>query len=191
MIISLKTPSFHLSLSNGIISTLTRETEILMELSKTLLKFIRPPPNSVFECHNPQEIKFRTRLRLGFRNLHEHKFKHIMQSELSLKTVPCDFFVRSNSYTFLGIVWVLRDFRAIRLVTSRCIVDSFSLHNKLEKKHRCQLFFCILVTWYDVVGSHSNKKNFRKSMQITHEKCFKIHIKNIYWKFIVHKLNAL
>ena len=40
-----------------------------------ILKFIRPP-NSVFECHNPQEIKFLTRLRLGLSHLLEHKFKH-------------------------------------------------------------------------------------------------------------------
>ena len=28
-------------------------------------------------------------------------FYIIVQSELSLKTVPCNFFIRSNSYTFL------------------------------------------------------------------------------------------
>ena len=31
------------------------------------------------------------------------------------------------------LVWVLRDFRAIRLVTSKCLVDSFPLHIKAEK----------------------------------------------------------
>ena len=29
-----------------------------MELSKTIQKFIRPPSNSVFECHNLHGIKF-------------------------------------------------------------------------------------------------------------------------------------
>ena len=59
--------------------------------------------------------------------------------------------------SFGHIVWVLRNFQAIRLVTSKCLVDSFSLHNKVEKKHRCQIFLYI-VTWYDVIGSHGNKK---------------------------------
>ena len=31
----------------------------------TILKFIRPSPNSVFECRNSQGIKLQTRLRLG------------------------------------------------------------------------------------------------------------------------------
>ena len=42
----------------------------------TVLKFIRPSPNSLFECHNPPGVKFLTRLRLGLSYLHEHKFRH-------------------------------------------------------------------------------------------------------------------
>ena len=34
---------------------------------KSILKFIRPSANSLFNCHNPKEIKFITRLRLGLR----------------------------------------------------------------------------------------------------------------------------
>ena len=49
----------------------------------TILKFIRPSPNSVFECHNPQGIKFLTRLRLGLSHLREHKFKHSFQDSLN------------------------------------------------------------------------------------------------------------
>ena len=43
---------------------------------KSILKFIRPSGNSFFNCHNPKEIKFITRLRLGLSHLREHKFKH-------------------------------------------------------------------------------------------------------------------
>ena len=46
-----------------------------------ILKFIKPFPNSVFECNNPQKIKFLKRLRLGLGHLREHKFKHSIEVE--------------------------------------------------------------------------------------------------------------
>ena len=55
-----------------------------MELSKkTILKFIRPSPNSVFKCHNLQGIKFLTRLCLGVSDLREDRFKHSFQDFVS------------------------------------------------------------------------------------------------------------
>ena len=50
---------------------------------KSILQFIRPIPNSVFDCHNPQGIKYVTRLRLGLSHLREHKFKHNFQDCLN------------------------------------------------------------------------------------------------------------
>ena len=44
----------------------------------TILKFIRHSPNSQFECHNPQVIKFLTRLRQN-----SVKFKHSFQDSLN------------------------------------------------------------------------------------------------------------
>ena len=60
----------------------------------------------------------------------------------------------------------LKDFCAIRLVTSKCWVDCFFfLHNRVEKKHRCQKMFCVFVTWlYDVIGSNSKKKFFSEKV---------------------------
>ena len=40
-----------------------------------MLNFIRPSPNSFFDCHNPKGIK----LRLSLSPLREHKFKHSFQ----------------------------------------------------------------------------------------------------------------
>ena len=54
-----------------------------MKLSKTILKSIRSSPNGVFKCHNPQGIKFLTKLCLGLSDLREHKFKHSFQDSLS------------------------------------------------------------------------------------------------------------
>ena len=41
-----------------------------------MLNFMRPSPNSFFDCHNPKRIKLITRLRLGLSHLREHKLKH-------------------------------------------------------------------------------------------------------------------
>ena len=44
-----------------------------------ILKFIRPVPNSIFNCHHPRLPKLLTRLRIGLNNLRKHKFKHSFQ----------------------------------------------------------------------------------------------------------------
>ena len=36
------------------------------------LKFIRPSPNKITQCHNPKKIKSVTRLRLGVSHLRKH-----------------------------------------------------------------------------------------------------------------------
>ena len=50
---------------------------------KSILKFIRPSANSLFNCHNPKGINFITRLRLGLNHLREHKVKHSFQDSLN------------------------------------------------------------------------------------------------------------
>ena len=53
------------------------------------ITILRPSPNSVFQilynnvCHNPQRIKFFTRLGLGLSHLPEHKFKYSFQDSLN------------------------------------------------------------------------------------------------------------
>ena len=42
----------------------------------TILNFIRPKGNSVFDLHDTNGIKLLTRLRLNFSHLNEHKFRH-------------------------------------------------------------------------------------------------------------------
>ena len=45
----------------------------------SLLKFVRPVANSVFEINNPYGLKLLTRLRLGLSHLRYHKFRHNFQ----------------------------------------------------------------------------------------------------------------
>ena len=50
---------------------------------KRILSFIRPSPDSTFNCHNLRGIKLLSRLRLGLSHLREHKFKHSFQDSLN------------------------------------------------------------------------------------------------------------
>ena len=51
-------------------------SESLSIFKKSILKFIRPPPNSTYNCFNTKDIKHLTSLRLGLSHLRDHKFKH-------------------------------------------------------------------------------------------------------------------
>ena len=60
-----------------------RNSESLNVFKNSLLKFIRPSGNSVFNCHNLRGIKLPTSLRLGLSHLREQKFKHGFQDSLN------------------------------------------------------------------------------------------------------------
>ena len=62
---------------------LLKKTPSLAVFKKSILEFIRPSPNSVFNCHIPIGIKYLTRLRVGLSHLREHKFKHGFQDLLN------------------------------------------------------------------------------------------------------------
>ena len=98
--IFLKAIFFHLPLLNGIILTLIWQTQILWNFQNTILKYTRPSPNSVFKCHDPQEIKFLTRLCLGLSHLREHKFKHSFQNLVN-PLCKCGVEVESTSHFWL------------------------------------------------------------------------------------------
>ena len=55
-----------------------RNSDTYENFKSTILKFIRPSPNRVFEFHNPQGIKFLARLHLGLSHLCEALFLKII-----------------------------------------------------------------------------------------------------------------
>ena len=68
----------------------------------SILKFIRPSPNKIFQCHNPKGIKLVARLKLDLSHLREHKFKHSIQDTLNplcsdIKTT-CHYFLHCPSF---------------------------------------------------------------------------------------------
>ena len=73
---------FHqLSLNN--LDLKIRNSKTFSVFQKSILKFIRPSSNSIFNCHSPEGIKLITRLRLGLSHLREHKFRHNFQDTLN------------------------------------------------------------------------------------------------------------
>ena len=65
-----------------------------------VLKFIRPKPDSIYNCHNPKEIRLTIRLRLGLSHLHQHKFKHSFQDCLNPLSL-CGYDVKISSHFLL------------------------------------------------------------------------------------------
>ena len=65
-----------------------------------MLSFIRPSPDSFFDCHNPKGIKHITRLRLGLSHLRNHKFKHSFQHAINV-LCNCGPDIESATHFFL------------------------------------------------------------------------------------------
>ena len=69
---------------------------------KNLWNFSRLFANSIFNIHNPYEIKLLTRCRLGFSHLHDHKFRYCFQDTLgpfySFKKILLKFFLYCTNF---------------------------------------------------------------------------------------------
>ena len=66
----------------------------------SLLKFIRPSPNSLFNLSDSLGIKLLTRLRLGLSHLREHKFNHNFQDTIN-PLCSCSLESKSTTHFFL------------------------------------------------------------------------------------------
>ena len=60
-----------------------RNSEDVGVIKSKILKFIRPKPNSIYNCYNSKGNGLVTRLWIGLSHLCEHKFKHSFQDCLN------------------------------------------------------------------------------------------------------------
>ena len=60
----------------GKLSEELRNINSINKFKTSILNFVRPRENSVFEVHDINGVKLLTRLRLNFSHLNEHKFRH-------------------------------------------------------------------------------------------------------------------
>ena len=79
----IKILSFHHRSLNGTTDPKLRNSENFGIFKNNILKFIRPKPNSFFNCCNLKGIRLITRLRLELSHLREHKFKYNFQNCLN------------------------------------------------------------------------------------------------------------
>ena len=75
-----------------------RKSESLNIFKKSILKFIRPSQNRVYNCHNNNKgIKLLTRLTVGLSHLREHRLNHSCQGTLN-PTCNCSKDIESASH---------------------------------------------------------------------------------------------
>ena len=77
-----------------------RNSENFGNFKNNILKFIRPKPNSFFNCCNLKGIRLITRLRLELSHLREHKFKYNFQNCLN-PLCSCGSSIESTSHFLL------------------------------------------------------------------------------------------
>ena len=64
----------------------------LADFKKSILSFIRPKGNRVFNCNSSAGLKFVTRVRHGLSRFREHKFKHSFEDSIN-SLCSCTIFV--------------------------------------------------------------------------------------------------
>ena len=67
---------------------------------KSILKFIRPATNSIFQCHNPKGMKYLTRPPVNFSYLRDDKFKRSFQNTIN-PFCTCSLGVETINYFIL------------------------------------------------------------------------------------------
>ena len=77
-----------------------RNGDSLNVFKLSLLKFVRPVANSVFEINNPYGLKLLTRLRLGLSHLCYHKFRHNFQDFIN-PICDCGLEIETTSHFLL------------------------------------------------------------------------------------------
>ena len=104
-----------------------RSVASLSVFQKNLLKFIRPSPKNVFNCHDCKGIKHVTRLRLSLNHLRDHKFKH---SEYTLNPFcSCGLDVETNTHFFFLYCALFTNQRRTLLSTVNDIDNSLTNTN--------------------------------------------------------------
>ena len=105
---------------------ISKNQKVLISLKKSILEFIQPYQNRVYNCHNPKGIKLLTRLRVVY--LREHKFKHSFQDTLN-PICNCGEDIETTSHYLLHCPDYLHE-RKTLLNTVSCIVPNiFDFNN--------------------------------------------------------------
>ena len=105
-----------------------RKSESLNIFKKSILKFIRPSQNRVYNCHNPKGIKLLTGLRVGLSHLREHKFKHSFQDILN-PICTCGKDIETTSHYLLHCPDYLEERKTLLNTISCSVPNIFDFNN--------------------------------------------------------------
>ena len=112
----------------GNLSEELRNINSINTFKTSILNFVRPRENSVFEVHDINGVKLLTRLRLDFSHLNEHKFRHHFHDIINLMCscgkepeTTLDYLLRCNLYSIYRL----------ELLNNICALNG-SLENSLE-----------------------------------------------------------
>ena len=105
-----------------------RKLESLNIFKKSILKFIRPSQNRVYNYNNPKEIKLLTRLRVGLSRLREHKFKHSFQDTLN-PICNCGEDIQTTSHYLLRGPGYLQERKTLLNTMSWIVPNIFDFNN--------------------------------------------------------------
>ena len=89
-----------------------RNSKSISVFKKKILHFIRPSPNSFFDCHNPIRIKLIIRLRLGLSHLRERKLKNSFQDTIN-PLCNCGQDIESSTHFFLHCPFFINERRTL------------------------------------------------------------------------------
>ena len=105
-----------------------RKSESLNIFKKSILEFIRPSQNRVYNCHNAKGIKLLTRLRVGLSHLCEHKFKHSFQDTLN-PICNCGKDIKTTSHYLLHCPDCLHERKPLLNSVSCIVLNIFDFNN--------------------------------------------------------------
>ena len=106
------------------LTKISKNQKVLISLKKSILEFIQPYQNRVYNCHNPKGIKLLTRLTVGLSHLCEHKFKHSFQNTLN-GICHCDKDIETTSHYFLHCPDYLYERKTLLNTVSRIVPNIF------------------------------------------------------------------
>ena len=105
-----------------------RKSESLNIFKKSILEFIRPSQNRVYNCHNPKGMKLLTKLTVGLSHLREHKFKGSFQDTLN-PICNCGEDIETASHYFLHCPDYLEERKTLLNTISSIVPNIFDFNN--------------------------------------------------------------
>ena len=141
-----------------------RNEKSINKFKTSILNFVRPTENSVFEVHDINGVKLLTRLRLNFSHLNEHKFGHNFHDTIN---PMCSCTKEPETTLHYLLHFDLYSISGLELLNDICTLNG-SLKNSSEEK-----LLKILLFGVDDLSSQMNSETLKCTIKfIKKTDCF-------------------